>query len=103
MKSATLFELVDGGFFDDITFDNSWWRGGRFDMQRLEELYRIFSGRPYALKYNLKHQGMMPTWGIPRECKTVEGSEKIYEKCLKENITWEKAIGYKEPAGDILL
>ncbi len=103
MKQTSLFEMIQGGFFNDVTFEDSWWMGGTFDMRRLEELWRIFKGRPYAMKYNLKHHGIMPTWGVPAECETVEESEEIYKRCLGENITWEKAIGHKEPPANVLL
>ena len=95
--------MIANGFLNDVVFDDSWWKGGKFDMKSLERVHAMFRGRPYAMKYYLTYHNVMPTWGTPSKYGNKEESEALYRECLERGVTWEKATGYKEPPKDVVL
>ena len=90
-----VFKLLNEGFFDGADLDG-------ISAQRLQELWEMFSGEKYKLKYYLVRHEIAPTWGCDA-MNDKEKSEEVYKEALESDKTWQEVTGYKEPPGKDLL
>ena len=99
-----LVHLYEDGFFEGAkNFDEQFFeKNGRFRVDDLYRLWKMFSFGKYTLKYYLIHRDLMPTFGRPSKYKSTEDLEALYRECLRQNTTWQDISGYRDPPEDVL-
>lgn len=75
-------------------------------IKRTALLYENEEAKAYK-KYNEEIGGepiglMMPS-GYPKGVEEMGGPIKVYEECLRKNVTWETLLDYKELPSDVVI
>lgn len=71
------------------------------------ELFKMDEeGRKY-LEYNDKVGGepigLTVPFGYPEGVEKMGGVIAVYDECIKQGITWEELLGYKQPPDDAVI
>ena len=93
-EAQDLYRLMSEGFFSDILFGEDFVTpDGKLRFDKLQELFTMFDGCKYQMKYYLVHHNIVPTRGVANAPKSAEAREAMYRDCLKQDITWEEYLG----------